>query len=287
MNVFLNGSIMPHHEALIPVTDRGFLFADGVYEVVRIYGGRTAFFAEHMARLRRGLAELRIDPSAADGVEAIAGALIADNGLADQDGIVYAQVTRGAPPNRSHAFPPDTPPTVYTVAQPHPRPSNERFDAGVAATLVQDTRWKRRDIKSIALLPNVLANQEAHDRGAFEALFVEDGHVLEGSRSNLFAVHGGALLTHPLTSEILPGITRAAVVRVARESGMEVREAPIPLELLDAVSELFLTGTTTEVMPVVRVDGRAVGGGVPGPVAGALQEAYLRYALNPGHETDR
>jgi D-alanine transaminase len=280
--VYLNGNFVKPDEAVVPVTDRGFLFADGVYEVMRVYGGRPVLFTEHLERMRRGLAELRIAWAGVDGLAGIAGRLIAENGLERADSTVYVQVTRGAPPRRSHAFPPDTPPTVYVAAQEHPRHPAGLYDRGVAALLVEDMRWKRRDIKSIALLPNVLAQQKAHEAGAFEALLVENGNVLEGSHSNLFAVDGDTVFTHPLSAEILPGITRGVVLELASELGIPVREEPLARARLADFSELFLTGTTTEILPVTRIDGRPVGSGAPGPVARALQDAYLR-RVAPGH----
>ena len=280
--VFLNDAFVPAADARIPVGDRGFLFADGVYEVMRVYGGRRVLFDAHLARLERGLAELAIAWDGAAGLAAIADRLLAENGLSDADATVYVQVTRGAPEKRSHAFPAGVAPTVYVAAQAHPRHPDERYEAGVKAILVEDTRWKRRDIKTISLLPNVLANQRAHELGAFEALFVEDGNVLEGSHSNLFAVLDGVARTHPATREILPGITRAVILELAREVGVETREEPIPRDALGAASELFLTGTTTEVMPVTRLDGAPVGSGRPGPVARALQAAYVeRVGVEP------
>ncbi|HSM35337.1 MAG TPA: aminotransferase class IV [Longimicrobiales bacterium] len=276
--VYLDGAFVDASDARVSVADRGFLFADGVYEVVRVYDGRMVFLEEHLERLRRGLSELTIDWDGAGGLETIARRLLAENGLERSDATLYVQVTRGAPRRRSHTFPEGVRPTVYAAAQAYPRHAAERYRDGVGALLVDDQRWKRRDIKSIALLPNVLANQRAHENGAFEALFVEGGCLLEGSHSNLFAVEDGVAITHPTTTEILPGITRAVVLGLAADVGVEVREEPIPADRLGAFSELFLTGTTTEVMPVTRVDGAPVGDGRPGPVARALQAAYLAHA---------
>lgn len=278
MKVFLNGSMRDAAEATVPVTDRGFLFADGVYEVVRVYGGAPVFFDEHLARLRDGLAALEIDWGGADDLPDIAARLIGENHLDDADATVYVQVTRGAPPRRSHAFPEDVDATVYVAVQAYPRHPEVRYEDGVGAILVDDLRWKRRDIKSIALLPNVLANQQAHAAQAFEALFVEDGNVLEGSHSNLFAVLDGVVRTHPLSPAILPGITRAVALGLAREAGLPTREEPLPKAALEECQELFLTGTTTEIMPVCTVDGRPVGDGRPGPVSRALQAAYSNLA---------
>jgi D-alanine transaminase len=197
--------------------------------------------------------------------------------VTDTDGTIYMQVTRGAAPRR-HAFPADTAPTVYVAVKPYPRPAEQSFADGVAAITSPDTRWSRCDIKSIALLPNVLANQQAHAAGAFEAIFVRDGVLIEGSHSNLIGVVAGDVVTYPECNYILGGITRRLLLELARDAGLTVREAPIMTDRLDAIDELFLSGTTTEVMPVTRLDGRPVGSGKPGPVARALQRAYLERA---------
>lgn len=273
MQVYLNGQYIDHTRATIPVDDRGFLFADGVYEVIRIYDGRQFLGAEHMQRLRRGLAALHIDSAVVDSLSDIADRLISDNGVTG-DGTVYIQVTRGVAPRR-HAFPdPAVDPTVYVLAKPFTQYPADYFETGVPSISVPDTRWSRCDIKSIALLPNVLANQQAHHAGAFEALFIKDGVLIEGSHSNLFGVLDGTLLTYPSCNYILPGITRALVLEMARELNIPVAEAPIPWERIDDVEELFLSGTTTEVMPISRVDDRIVGDGTPGPITTRLQRAY-------------
>lgn len=275
MLVYLNGAYVPHAEARVSVDDRGFLFADGVYEVARVYRGRIFRMEDHLRRLARGLAELRIPFDDVAGLDAVARRLLAENGLAEAEATIYIQVTRGAAP-RAHAFPsPPAAPTVYVAARPFPGHPRECVEEGVAAITVPDTRWSRCDIKSVGLLPNVLANQRAKEAGAFEALFVRDGVVIEGSHSNLFAVVGGELVTYPECNYILPGITRAVTIELARDLGIPVREGPIHLERLDRVEELFLSGTTTEVMPISRVDGRPVGDGRPGPVTRRLREAFL------------
>lgn len=277
MLVYLNGQYMDRGEARISVDDRGFLFADGVYEVIRVYGGRTLLAGPHMKRMATGLSAIGMDAGVIDGLGEVTQRLMSENGVTDVDGTIYLQVTRGAAPRR-HAFPADTPPTVYAVAKPQPRPPEESFTSGVAAITVPDTRWSRCDIKSIALLPNVLANQQAHAAGAFEALFVRDGVLIEGSHSNLIGVVAGEVVTYPECNYILGGITRRLVLELAREAGLTVREAPILADRPGAIDELFLSGTTTEVMPITRLDGRPVGSGKPGPVARALQQAYLERA---------
>jgi D-alanine transaminase len=273
MQVFLNGSFLDHTEASIPVDDRGFLFADGIYEVVRVYGGQPFLFEPHLTRMRAGLAALRIDAAPLKGLERAARRLIEENGVADH-GTIYIQITRGVAP-RKHAFPaPGVTPTVYMVAKPFTQYPDEYFDSGVPAITLPDTRWSRCDIKSISLLPNVLANQQAHDAGAFEALFVKDGVIIEGSHSNLFAVLDDTLITYPSCNYILTGITRNLVMDLARELDIPVAEAPLYWDRRHDVTELFLSGTTTEVMPVTRLDGEPVGDGRRGDITARLQQAY-------------
>jgi D-alanine transaminase len=277
MLVYLNGTFVDHAEARVSVDDRGFLFADGIYEVIRVYGGRPFLAESHMERMARGLSAIGIDAGVIGRLPDVAAKLMSANGVTDTDGTIYMQVTRGAAPRR-HAFPADTAPTVYVAVKPYPRPPEQSFADGVAAITSPDTRWSRCDIKSIALLPNVLANQQAHAAGAFEAIFVRDGVLIEGSHSNLIGVVAGDVVTYPECNYILGGITRRLLLELARDAGLTVREAPIMTDRLDAIDELFLSGTTTEVMPVTRLDGRPVGSGKPGPVARALQRAYLERA---------
>jgi D-alanine transaminase len=273
MQVYLNGKYLDHTEATIPVDDRGFLFADGVYEVIRIYGGRPFLADPHLRRLRAGLAALHIDGAVVDGLDEIAERLIRDNGV-DGDGTIYIQITRGVAPRR-HAFPdPGVPPTVYVLAKPFNQYPASTFENGVMAIAVPDVRWSRCDIKSIALLPNVLANQQAHEAGAFEALFIKDGVLIEGSHSNLFGVLDGTLMTYPACNYILPGITRALVLTMARELDIPVAESAIPWDSIADVEELFLSGTTTEVMPVTTVDSHVIADGRRGPITTRLQQAY-------------
>lgn len=273
MLVYLNGEFLPHTEARVSVDDRGFLFADGVYEVIRVYRGRPYLLEEHLERMAGGIRALEIPFDAFDQLRDVSVRLIEENGV-DDEGNIYIQVTRGAAP-RKHAFPPaGTPPTVYVSVKPAKRHPDAYYEEGVDAITTPDTRWARCDIKSVALLPNVLANQKAQAAGAFEALFVRDGIVLEGSHSNVMAVVDGTLVTYPKCNYILAGITRDRVLALAAEMGIPVREGAIPVDRLHDVDELFLTGTTTEVMPVVRVDGRPIGSGKPGDVARRLMDAY-------------
>jgi D-alanine transaminase len=273
--VYLNGEYLPKDRATISVDDRGFLLSDGIYEVTPAYGGRLFRVAQHMGRLQNGLDELGInfDPT---GLVEMHERLIATNGLDSDDvSIVYLQITRGAAP-RTHHFPPaGTAPTVYAFAQAYVRPELDRWKLGYAAITVPDQRWARVDIKAIALLPNVLAQQAAMNAGVEDALLVKDGVALEGSHNNVFAVLDGVVTTHPATHQILHGVTRAYVIELARELGFPVEERPVLLDDMRDADEIFFTGTTTEVRPTVRLDDRPIGDGRVGPVATALYAAFL------------
>lgn len=278
MIVYLNGAWIPHADAKVSVDDRGFLFADGVYEVVRVYEGRLFLLGPHLQRMRAGLTALQIDPSCVDPLEQIMERLLDENGLRHADATVYVQVTRGAA-HRQHAFPPaHVPPTVYAAANPFTELPHEFFEQGVSAISVSDTRWTRCDIKAVSLLANVLANQQAKASGAFEALFVRDGALLEGSHSNLFGVVDGELRTYPECNYILGGITRRLTLELARETAIPVREAPIYWSERERIEELFLAGTTTEIMPVTTLDNAVVGTGEPGPITRRLLAAFREFA---------
>ncbi len=274
--VYLNGEYIPKDEAKISVDDRGFLFADGVYEVTPFYEGVPFYLDRHMARLRRGLAWMRIDYDV-EQLDEIHRQLLIRNGVdGAETSIVYLQITRGVAP-RSHPFPTTpVPPTVYCFAKAWQRPSAESFDGGFKAVTIPDRRWARVDIKTIALLPNVLAYQAAVDAGVTDAIQVRDGVALEGAHNNLFGVFDGTVVTHPATNVILPGITRGVVLELARENGIPVDERPILVEELADADELFFTGTTSEVRPTTQVDGRPVGDGRVGPVTRALARAFVR-----------
>jgi D-alanine transaminase len=280
--VYLNGEYLPVTEARISVNDRGFLFSDGVYEVTPAYRGHLFRMERHLARMRRGLGELRIDfdPGA---LTPVLERLLAENRLSDRElAYVYVQVTRGVAP-RSHAFPsPDVPPTVYAFAREHARPSRAVWEEGFHAVTVPDRRWARVDIKTIGLLANVLAQQAAVEAGAADALFVKDGIAIEGAHSNFFAVLGGTLVTHPASNAILHGITRECVLELARQLEVPVEERAIQIEELWDADEAFFTGTTAEVRPTVRVDQRTIGSGRPGPVTRLLYEGFLEAVSHLG-----
>jgi D-alanine transaminase len=272
----VNGQIMPLDEVRITPLDRGFLFGDAVYEVLRVYGGRPFLLDEHLERLAHSLEAIRIG-----GIDL--GRLrrrILDTIAAGPFGeaVVYIQITRGAAP-RTHAFPAGAVPLEFLYVEAFEDRHPELRERGAAVITYPDIRWDRCDIKSTNLLGNVLAAQAAKEAGAYEAiLYLPDGTITEGSRTSFFGVLGGRLLTAPATSAILPGITRRLILDLARAQAIPIEEHVLTLADLPRVTELFLTGTTSEVLPVVRVDGQPVADGRPGPVTRRLQEAYRRAA---------
>ena len=278
MIVYLNGSYLASEDAHLSALDRGFVFGDGVYEVWRVVNGRLFEAERHRERLERGLRELRIGPpdgADADGLRAIAERLLRENDLLDGHATFYVQVTRGAAP-RTHQFPPaGTRPTIFAYTGPL-KSLDQEHRVGARAITTPDVRWLRCDLKTVQLLPNVLAKQAAVEAGAFEAIFVRDGVATEGTHSNLFAVLNGELRTHPTNNLILRGVTRDVVLEFARELGIPAREEPVTEAELRQAQELFFTGTTTDVLPVVRVDDFTIGNGRPGPIAGALYEALVQ-----------
>ena len=278
---YLNGEFVPRSSATLSVDDRGFVFGDGVYEVWRVIAGQPFELDAHLARLQFGLGELRIAPPdivERDVFESVAKRLLAAAGLETGEATIYLEITRGAAP-RTHQFPiAATRPTVYAVANRFEPPEALRA-RGARAITTPDIRWLRCDIKTVQLLPNVLAKQAAADAGATEAILVRDGVVTEGSHTNVFAVERGLVRTHPANNLILHGVTRQLVIDLARSMDIEVRETPFRLDDLAAFDELFLVGTTTDVMPLVRVDDDTIGGGSPGSIATQLHAA-LRTRLD-------
>jgi len=272
MIVYLNGESLPLEEASISPLDRGFLFGDAIYEVVRFDRGRPFHLEEHLRRMREGLAALRIEADAGF-YAAAARRLLEENGLAGSDAVVYAQVSRGAAP-RTHVFPPrGTPATIFAFARASDAPPAE---AGGSAILVPDQRWGRCDIKTVMLLPNVLAAQEARQAGAMDAIFVRDGLALEATKANLFALIGGKVRTAPNGPSILPGVTRGAVIEASRRLAIPVEERAFSVEEMFAASEVFLASTTLWTHSLVRIADRRIGNGEPGPVSARLREALQR-----------
>ncbi len=274
---YVNGRYLPHRAACVHIEDRGYQFADGVYEVVYVSRGRLVDEARHLERLERSLGGLEIAmPMARGPLSVVMGQVIAKNRV--RDGIVYLQVTRGVAP-RDHAFPDKVRPALVVTARRMAGPSVRAMEAGVRVVSVPDQRWPRCDIKSISLLPNVLAKQAAHEAGAFEAWQVDaEGRVTEGSSTNAWIIDAeGRLRTRQLSRAILPGITRAAVMDLLTEAGVEALEAPFSLDEAKAAREAFLTSTTSFVLPVVQIDDAVVGDGTPGPLSRKLGALYARH----------
>jgi len=278
MTVYFNGEFVDKDDVSISPDDRGFVFGDGVYEVLLADRGTLMQADAHFRRLRRSLRHIRIQGVDVDALRDAVQSLLSQNELTDRRAKIYIQITRGAAP-RQHAFPDEpTAPTVYATASPH-EPPTDKWAQGVKTILHPDQRWARCDIKSTALLPNVLANQKAMEHDAYEALLVREGFVTEASHSSVFGVIDGTVMTHPLTNRLLPGVTRAVVLDLCRDLDVPVDESPIPTDRLSDLDELMITGTTTGVMPVVRIDDTTVADGTPGPVTRELQEAFPGLAL--------
>lgn len=274
--VYLNGQFLPRNEAKLSVDDRGFFFGDGVYEVTRVVRGQLFEWERHAQRLARGLRELRIDPKInTDTIRSLQERLIRENNLLDGQGTVYLQITRGAAPRTHHFPPPGTPATVFLSASAFTPQSDVRA-RGVSVTTYPDYRWSRCDLKTVNLLPAVMAKQFAADHDAFESIFVRDAVITEGSHTNVFGVIGGEVRTYPNSNYILPGITRNVVIELARDASVPVSETPIYRHEIPLLEECFLTGTTSDVMPVVQIDGTAVGSGRPGPITMRLYELLAR-----------
>ncbi len=272
--VYVNGTYLPLEEAKIPVMDRGFLFGDGIYEVSAVLHGRTIDNLPHLERLDRSLGEIAIkNPHSINEWIAIQDELIARNGLAE--GLIYIEVTRGVY-ERDFTCPPDITPTVVMFTQDKPFRDNPLAKTGAAIITLPDLRWKRRDIKSTALLAQVLAKQAAKAAGVAETWMVEDGHVTEGASSTAFIVtRSGEIITRELSSAILPGVTRRTLMKIAENLQMKVVERAFTVEEAMNAAEIFFTSASTIAMPVVTIDGKTVGGGKPGPVVAKLREMYF------------
>lgn len=274
---YVNGRYVPHGEAQVHVEDRGYQFADGVYEVVSVKDSQLVDAVGHLDRLERSLAELSIAmPMTRTALEMVMKRMVRRNHL--RDGLVYMQVTRGVSP-RDFKFPKRVRPAIVMTARAAnftPRPAVED---GVKVITTPDIRWKRRDIKSVALLPQVLAKQKAAENGAFEAWMVEDGFVTEGGSSNAWIVtRDGKLVTRNATSSILKGITRHAILHLCEEEGIPVEERPFTVEEAYEAREAFVSSATTFAMPVTQIDDHVIGNGKPGSLTRQLRDAYFEYA---------
>jgi len=277
--VYVNGSYLPEEQAKISVFDRGFLFADGVYEVSSVLRGKLIDNRGHLARLHRSLGELDMAAPASDAeIEAIQKALIEKNAL--DEGLVYLQVTRGAA-DRDFAYPEGVKSSLVMFTQQKNVIDSPQASQGISIIAVDDIRWRRRDIKSVGLLAPCMAKMQAKAVGADDAWLVEDGYVTEGSSSNAFIVDpDGALITRQLGNEILAGITRKAVLTLAREQQLRIEERPFSIEQARRASEAFITSATTFVMPVISIDGNPIGDGRPGRLTRRLRELYIQAALD-------
>lgn len=281
--VYLNGQFLPLHEAKIPVLDRGFIFGDGIYEVIPVYNGRLFRLEHHLDRLDHSLEGIRLDnPLAHDQWKGILVDLVERNGSGDQS--VYLQITRGVA-KRDHAFPVNVEPTIFAMSNPMGE-VDPKLLQGVSAVTVEDFRWKMCHIKSIALLPNILLRQQAIDQGAVEAIMLRDERVTEGAATNVFMVSNGTIVTPPKSNLLLPGITRDLVVELCEKHAIPFEERDIPEEELRRADEIWLTSSTKEVIPVTRLDGNPVGNGKPGPVWERMIGLYQEYkkALREGRE---
>ena len=271
--VYLNGQYVPREQAVISPDDRGFLFGDSVYEVLRWYGGYFFDMEGHLNRLRRSLNETRIAWDDVDSLPEISEKLLHENNLGDGCTLVYIQVTRGASP-RNHAFPdPPVQPTVYVSVR---RQSIDTlvWERGIAIAPVEDPRWNRCDIKSTALLANILPYQEAHDKGFAEVCFIRDGFVTEGAHSNIFFVHDDTVFTHPESNRILSGITRKNVISIASENGIRLVEEAVSADMIPYMNEAFITNTSGEVVPVIRIGDLTIGDGTPGSVTRTIHRLF-------------
>jgi D-alanine transaminase len=271
--VYLNGQYLPMVDAKISVMDRGFLFGDGVYEVIPAYNGHLFRPEEHLRRLNNSLEGIRLplQRSNEEWLDILNPLLNPE----EPDQSVYLQITRGAAPKRDHAFPENVTPTVFAMCTPIKYFPGK--DSGIAAITVEDNRWQFCHIKAITLLANILLRQHAVDQGCAEALLVKNGYVTEGAASNVFAVIDGILVTPPKDHTILPGITRDVIVEIARQENIAVAERVIKQIELRTASEIWFTSSTREILPVVELDGRCVGGGEPGPLFKRMNTLFQQF----------
>lgn len=275
--VYLNGQFVPRLQAVLDIEDRGSLFADGVYEVVRYYAGHPFAVTQHIARLRASLAAIKIPPpEQIEHLGAISGQLMTQNELSDAD--VYWQITRGGG-FRDPLFSEQATPTVFSIAYPRSPIDPNAPAPGITAILTEDLRWHRCDIKSLMLLPNVLAKNQAVSAGADEAIFHRDNQITEGSATSVFIVHHGKLYTHPADHWILDGITRHTVLDLAHRAGIGAFERPFTTDRLLSADEVMICGTTTPVTGVITVDGKAIGIGSVGPITKRIHGLYLEHVL--------
>jgi len=283
MIAYYNGQFTEEKNISVSPYDRGFQFADGIYETLRTYNGSLFMFEEHIKRLNHNLKELRINYDGIrqlpDQIKNIANELAVKNNFIGKEFSLYIQITRGAYYPRVHVFPPsDIKPTEFISISLISKNIVE-YEKGIKVILVDDFRWSRCDIKAIGLLPSVLAKQQAIEKGASESIWIRDGLLLEGSHTNLFGVMGNKVITSPLSNYILPGITREVVIALCKELSIVLEEIPINKNEIKNFDEFFVTGTLTEIKPVVQIDNLKIGNGKPGIITANLQSAFTKFTL--------
>ncbi len=279
--VYLNGEFLAEAEAKVSIFDRGYLFGDGVYEVVPVIDAMILDRAPFIARLDRSLGELDMAwPCTKDHLLEMLQTLIEKNELSE--GIIYMQVTRGVADREFH-YPKQTPTTLTAFTQVKKLLDNPNAEKGVSVVTVDDIRWKRRDIKSIALLAQCIAKQAAVEQGASEGWMVEDGHVTEGTSSTAYIVKDKTIITRPLSNEVLPGIRRKILGKLARDHQIRVVERPFTVQEAKEADEAFLSSASTIVVPIIDIDGQQIGDGKPGPVARRMRELYIKSAMTIAH----
>jgi D-alanine transaminase len=275
--VYVNGVYVPEEEAKVSIFDRAFLFGDAVYEVTAVLGGQLVDFDAHLSRLDRSLKEIGLThPMNHEGLREVHAELIALNKV--DEGIVYLEISRG-PAERDFAYPETPAPTVVAFTQARPLVDSPYAASGVKVVTIPDLRWKRRDIKSTAMLAQAMGKQAAKEQGAYEAWMVEDGFVTEGTSSSAFILDAeGVLRTQPLGPHILPGVTRRAVLRLASQEDLRVEERPFSVEEAYQAREAFMTAASAFVLPIIEIDGEPVGDGRPGPISLAFRQLYIEEA---------
>jgi len=279
--VYLNGEFLPVEKACVSVTDRGFLFGDGVYEVIPAYGGHLFRLPHHLQRLQDSLDGIHLSNplSESEWMQLLETLLERNRDRAgtNNDQSIYLQVTRGTAAKRDHNFPTEIQHTVYACSNPIPDPDPAVEREGVAVITLNDIRWAWCNIKAITLLPNVLLRQQADERGAAETVLIRDGNAIEASSSNIFIVRDGVIITPPKSTLMLPGITRDLVLELAEQHGVSYREDDIPEYMLHEADEIWITSSTREIVPVTRLDDKIVGSGTPGPVWKTMLTYYRQY----------
>lgn len=271
--VFLNGEFLTKDNAKISPDDRGFIFADGVYEVIKYYKGNPFCYEEHLARLKRSLSEINIKFPSLESFKNIFSELLTRNNLNHSDSGIYLQITRGAN-KRVHHFPKDIEPTVYIFAFEFPS-NHEKLENGIKVITSEDIRWLRCDIKSVSLLPNTMLYNNAFESGAGECILIRNGVVTEATHSSVLGVKNGVVITHPLSNLVLPGITRKVALNICEKNNIPFKERPIKEKELFDLDELFIAGTGSEITPVIQVNNSFIGSSIPGDITKFIQKKFF------------